>query len=744
VNAKTHVSMSAGDVPRAATADAAGYSRRDFLRVSAAAGGGMLIGLALTSPSRSATPAAKEPVAARFSPNAFVRIERSGQVAFVVPRVEMGQGIYTAISMLLAEELEVDLAQVRVEHAPADDLLYADPLLKEQITGGSLAIRGAWLPLRQAGAVARTMLVAAAAEAWKADAATCVAEKGTVRHVPTGRTLSYGELAAAAATQPMPANVPLKAPKDFKLIGTAARRVEGVDKVRGRATFGIDVRLPDMRVASVAACPVAGGRLESVDDSKARAIKGVRQIVKIDDAVAVVADNMWAAMRGLAALSITWAEGENTSFTLAALAGQMKAASARDGAIAENIGDARAASANASKRIDAVYELPFLAHAAMEPLNCTVHITPESCDVWTGSQVPARAQAAAARITGLPKEQVRIHNQYLGGGFGRRLEVDYVEQAVRFGKQVQGPVKFVWSREEDLQHDYMRPPFYNTVSAALDAKGMPLAWSHRIVGPSIMTRWFPGFVKDGVDGDAVEGAVELVYAIANVHVDYVRHEVPFTTGNWRGVGPTHNVFVVESFIDELAAGSGTDPVAYRLALLEKVPRAKAVLEMAAEKSGWRTRLRNDAGNGVRVGRGVSVLRAFGSFGAQVAEVSVAANGEVSVTRIVCVIDCGQIINPDTVHAQMEGGIIYALSAVLWGKITFDQGRVVQSNFHDYRVLRMNEAPPVEVHLIESSQSPGGTGEFGTAGLFPAVTNAVFAATGKRVRSLPIDPRELKA
>jgi isoquinoline 1-oxidoreductase beta subunit len=472
------------------------------------------------------------------------------------------------------------------------------------------------------------------------------------------------------------------------------------------------------------------------------AIKGVRQVLRIDNAVAVVGDHMWAARQGLTALAPTWNDGANSAMTTASIVADMSAASKeKSGVQARNDGDAPGTIGKATRKLEAVYEMPFLAHATMEPMNCTVDLKPDGCDIYTGTQVPALAQGAVAKITGLPLDKIRINNYYLGGGFGRRLEVDYVVQAVAFARQAKGPVKFVWTREEDIQHDMYRPYYLDRISASLDAKGMPQAWFHRITGSSIIARFAPGAMKDGVDPDAVEGAKDIAYAIPNVRVEYLRHEPPVPTAFWRGVGATHNVFVVESFIDELAHASRQDPLAYRRALLTKSPRMRAVLELAATRAGWGTRLQPVAGR--RVGRGISVQFAFGSYMAQVAEVSVGADGGVTVHRVVCALDCGQMVNPDTIGAQIESGVNFGLTAALWNEITFDKGRVQQSNFGDYRMMRINESPKIEVHMVKSADEPGGIGEPGTSAIAPALCNAVFAATGRRIRKLPIGD-QLKA
>ena len=666
--------------------------------------------------------------------NAFVRIGRDDKVTLVMPQVEMGQGTYTSMSMLIAEELEVDLSQVTLEAAPPNDKLYANPLLGFQVTGGSTSVMAMWEPLRRAGAVARVMLIAAAAAQWNVDPSSCRAEHGEVIHPPTGQRLKYGAIVDAAAKLPVPTSVTLKDPKDFTLIGTPAKRIDTPDKVNGKAVFGIDAVVPGMKFAAVAACPVFGGKLAGVDDGKAMAIKGVRQVVRLDNAVAVVGDSTWVAIQGLAALDIDWDNGPNATLTTADIIKQMDTASQKPGVVARKEGDVDKALTGAARKVEAVYQLPFLAHAAMEPMNCTVHVRGDGCDVWVGNQVVSRAQATAAQVTGLPPEKVQVHNHLIGGGFGRRLDVDGITQAVAIAKQVDGPVKVIWSREEDIQHDVYRPYYYDRLTAGLDAQGMPIAWSHRVTGSSILARWAPPAFKDGLDSDAVEGAAkEMSYSIPNVLVDYVRYEPPpgITTGWWRGVGPAHNIFVVESFIDELAALAKKDPVDYRRRLLGNAPRMRGVLDLAAEKSGWGSPLPTG------VGRGVSVQFAMGSYLSQIAEVEVSKDGEVNVRRVVCAVDCGQIVNPDTITAQMEGGIVFGISAALWGEITFKNGRVEQGNFNDYRVLRINETPHIEVHLVKSTESPGGIGEPGTICVFPAVANAVFAVTGKRIRRLPI-------
>jgi isoquinoline 1-oxidoreductase beta subunit len=710
-----------------------GVSRRSFLQAGAAAGGGLLLSLSLPFPNRDAE------AAAAFAPNAFIRIERDGQIVLTMPYVEMGQGTYTSIPMLIAEELEVDLKQVQVEHAPPNEKLYGNPLLGGiQVTGNSNAIRASWQPLREAGATARAMLIAAAAKRWNVDPASCRALNGEVLHAPSERRLKYGELAADAARLPVPAKVALKRPEDFKLIGTPAKRLDTPGKVNGTAVYGIDVRPPGVKFATLAQSPVFGGRVKSVDDAAAKAVKGVRQIVRLDDAVAVVADHMGAAKKGLAALKIEWDDGPHAKLNTDAIVGELEKATLNSGAVAQNIGDVERALVSAVTKVEATYQVPFLAHATMEPMNCTVHVRKDGCEVWVGSQVLARAQAAAANTAGMPLDKVVVHNHLIGGGFGRRLEVDGVIRAVEIAKHVDGPVKVVWTREEDIQHDMYRPYWFDRFSAGLDEKGKPVAWNHRYAGSSVIARWAPPFFNNGLDPDTTEGAIDLVYTLPNMRVEYLRVEPPaIPTAFWRSVGPSHTVFVVESFMDELAAAAKQDPVAYRLALLDKTPRAKAVLALAAQKAGWDQPLPE------RVGRGVSIQHVFATYMAQVAEVEVGKDGAVRVRRVVCAVDCGTVVNPATVQAQIQSAIIFGITAALHGEVTLKDGRVQQSNFDTYQMLRMNEAPAIEVHIVRSFEPPGGMGECGTSCIVPAVANAIFVATGRRLRKMPVDTAALK-
>ncbi|MDP9604875.1 UNVERIFIED_ORG: isoquinoline 1-oxidoreductase beta subunit [Variovorax paradoxus] len=667
-----------------------------------------------------------------FAPNAFIRIDADGGVRLVMPMAEMGQAIYTGSAMLLAEELGVDLDQVRVEHSPANEALYGMPLLGGQITGGSTSTRGTYGVLREAGAVARTLLVSAAAAQWKVEPESCTVARGVVSHSPSGRQLGFGPLAGAAAKLPMPAKVTLKEPKDFRLIGQPLRRVDSAAKVNGTTQFGIDVRVPGMKVATVKASPTLGGVLASVDDKAARAIPGVIAVLRIKDAVAVVGEHFWAAKRGLDALKVQWTPGRNAALTTQQLRDGLADALAKGKAIVGK---------EAGKRpegtlVQSTYDLPMLAHATMEPLNTTVHVRPDGCDVWVGTQVPARCVSVAAKITGLAEDKVTVHNQYLGGGFGRRLETDSVEQAVAFAKQVPYPLKVVWTREEDIRHDIVRPMYHDEISAVVDGEGRIQWFGDRISGGTVLGRWAPAFMgKDGMDGDLIECVAEPCYDLPNLKVEWVRHDMPpgLNVGWWRGVGPTHNLFVMESFIDELAHRAKKDPVAYRRAMLQKNPRTLAVLDLAASKAGW--------GQGTlpaRVGRGVAVGDAFGSRVCAIVEAEVTPQGEVRMRRAVVALDCGIAVNAGSIEAQIQGGLLFGLSAALYSEITLRDGAIEQSNFHDYRTLRINESPPIEVHMVKSAEAPGGLGEVGTAIAAPALANAIFAATGVRLRALPVN------
>jgi isoquinoline 1-oxidoreductase beta subunit len=667
----------------------------------------------------------------KFAPNALIRIDETGRTTLVMPQVEMGQGVYTSIAMILADELDADLDKVTLEHAPPNDKLYGNPLFGLQVTGNSNSIRSWWTPLRKAGASSRAMLVQAAAAEWQVDAKECTTAKGEVSHAASGRKHAYGELAQAAGQQAPPKDVPLKDPKDFVYIGQPLKRFDTPDKVNGKAVYGIDAILPDMKFATVAACPVFGGKVGKVDDSAASQLPGVRKVVVLDDMVAVIGDHMWAAKKGLEALKIDWDEGPNREIGSEDIWNDLRAASAKDGVVAKSVGDIAKGLA-AGDRFEASYELPFLAHASMEPVNATVHVKPDSCEVWTGTQVLTRIQQTAAKAAGLPVEKVIVNNHLLGGGFGRKLEPDMVFAAVRIAKQVDYPVKVVWTREEDIQHDVYRPVYRDHVIATL-VDGKVAAWKYKIAGSSIMARWLPPAFQKGIDIDAVDSAVDAPYDFDNFHVEYVRAEPPAVpTGFWRGVGPNNNVFAVESAMDELARKAGKDPVEFRRTMLTRNPRMLAALNLAAEKSGWGEPLPP------RVGRGVCVQPSFGSFIATVVEAEVGDDGEVRLRRVTSAVDTGIAVNPDTVKAQLEGGLIFGLTAALYGEITIAKGRVQQSNFNDYRMLRIDQTPRIDVHVIKSGEAPGGIGETGATAGPPALRNAILAATGVALRRLPID------
>ncbi|MBV9561285.1 MAG: xanthine dehydrogenase family protein molybdopterin-binding subunit [Bradyrhizobium sp.] len=673
----------------------------------------------------------------KFAPNAFIRIEESGRTILVMPQVEMGQGVYTAIAMILAEELDADLTQVSLEHAPPNDKLYGNPTFGLQVTGNSNSIRAFWKPLRAAGANARAMLIAAAAQQWQVEPASCTASKSKVIHTESGRSLSYGELALAASSQPPPKDVPLKDPSQFVYVGQPLKRFDTPDKVNGKAVYGIDAMLPGMKFATVVACPVFGGKVGTVDDTAAKKIPGVQKIVVLDDMVAVVGDHMWAAKKGADALRITWDEGANARIGSKEIWQDLRSASEKDGAVAKSVGDIGNGLASGEK-FEASFELPFLAHAAMEPINATVHFRGDSCEVWTGTQIMTRVQSEVAKAAGLPVDKVIVNNHLLGGGFGRKLEPDMAVAAVRIAKQVDGPVKVVWTREQDIQHDVYRPVYRDTIAATL-SDGKIAAWKYKVAGSAILARWLPPAFQKGIDIDAIDAAVDMPYDIPNFHVEYVHAEPPAVpTGFWRGVGPNNNVFAVECMMDELAHKAGKDPVEFRRAMLGKNPRMRAVLDLVAEKSGWGQPL------SPRVGRGVCVQPSFASFIATVVEAEVDERGEVELRKINCVVDTGIAVNPDTVMAQLEGGLIFGLTAALYGEITIDRGRVQQSNFHDYRMLRIDQVPKIEVHVVKSGEPPGGIGETGVNAGPPALRNAIYAATGVALRRLPIDRRLIAA
>ncbi|MGA9321590.1 MAG: molybdopterin cofactor-binding domain-containing protein, partial [Xanthobacteraceae bacterium] len=659
----------------------------------------------------------------------------TGKTTLIMPQVEMGQGVYTALPQILAEELDAEYAKIALEHAPPSDKVYGNPLFGIQATGNSNSVRAFWKPLRIAGASARAMLVRAAADQWQVDPASCTASNGQVTHADSGRTLAYGDLADAAGKPPVPPDPPLKNPKDFALIGKPLKRLDTPGKTNGSVVYGIDTMLPGMKFATLAASPVFGGKVKHVDDSAAKSVPGVRQVVVLDDLVAVVGDHMWAAKKGLDALVITWDEGPHAQLSSADIWADLRAASTKDGAVAKSVGDI-VKGLSQGEKVDGEFELPFLAHAPMEPMNCTVRLTPGACEIWIGTQVMTRVQATAAQAAGVPLDKVTVHNHLLGGGFGRRLEADMVDSAVRVAKHIDAPIKMVWTREEDIQHDIYRPVYRDVISASMSG-GKIVAWKYRVTGSSIMARWFPAGFQKGVDIDAVDSAIDIPYDIPNLQVEYVRAEPPAVpTGFWRGVGPNNNVFAIECFIDELARKAGADPIAFRRNMLDKTPRLKAALALVAEKSGWGSPLPP------RVGRGVCAQPSFASFIATVVEAEVDERGEVSLRKITAVVDTGIAVNPDIVVAQLQGGLIFGLTAALYGEITIDKGRVRQSNFNDYRMLRIDEVPPIEVHIVKNGEEPGGIGETGATAGPPALRNAIYAATGVALRRLPIDRNAL--
>jgi isoquinoline 1-oxidoreductase beta subunit len=708
--------------------------RRGFLKVTGAAASGLVLGFYVPERFGPITVKAAGP----FAPNAFLRILPDDTITILVGKSEMGQGVYTALPMMVAEELDCDWSRVKVESSPAGPEYY-DPMMGEQTTGGSTSVMSSWEPLRKAGASARAVLVDAAAQTWAVAPGSLRTEKGRVYHDASGRSASYGELSAKAATLPVPAEVALKDPKDFKIIGTNVKRVEGRDKVTGKAEFSIDVRLPGMLTAVVAHPPVCGGTAKSFDASKALAVPGVVKVKPISTGVAVIAKDFWTAHTAREALEIVWDDGPNGNLDSAETREQYRKLAGEPGLVAENEGDAEKGMASAAKTVEAVYEVPYLAHAPMEPLNAVAHVQADRCDIWAGTQYQTMDQKVGAAITGLAPEQIHVHTTLLGGGFGRRANVtsDFVADAVEVAKGENVPIKTIWTREEDIQCGYFRPMFVHKLKAGVDAKGMPTAWHQRLVGQSLAQGTFlePFMMKDGIDASSVEGAAGMPYSIPNRRVE--SHNAPRTLSVlwWRSVGHTHTGFVNESFLDEVAHAGGKDPYELRRQLLQNEPRHLAVLELAAEKGDWGKPLQKGRA------RGIAVRKSFESYVAEVAEVSLDNDGEVRVHRVVCAVDCGITVNPWNVVAQMESAIVYGLTAALYSELTVKKGRVQQSNFHDYPVLRMDRMPKIEVHLVKSTEKPTGVGEPGVPPLAAAVANALFALTGKRVRKLPIKMSE---
>jgi isoquinoline 1-oxidoreductase beta subunit len=729
--------------------------RREFLRLVPAAGAGLVIGfrlgdeaLAQTTPApATTTPSAAAPAAAAatkpFSPNAFLQIDPEGNVTVWTPKSEMGQGVATSLPMIVAEEIGADFSRLKVE------LAWFDPRFGDQDTGGSASVRTSYDPLRKAGAAARAMLLQAAAARWGVETSTLASEKGTVIHVPTNRRLPFKDLVADAAALPVPQDPPLKDPKRFTVVGRLTPRTDTRSKVDGSAVYGIDVKVPGMLYASVARPPVFGGKMVRFDAGAARAVPGVRDVVPVSRGVAVLADSTWAAFKGRDALKVTWDDGPGARESTMALRARCEDLGKSPGKPFRQDGDAEGALKGAPARIEATYEAPFQAHAPMEPVTATAHVEADRCTIWAPTQTPGWAFTEVQKLTGLPKEAIRLNITYLGGGFGRRIMPDFVTDAVEISKAAKAPVKMTWTRTEDLQHDFYRPFSHHRLAAALGADGLPMAWRHRIVSTSISESMEPGNAHP--ESDELACASDLPYAIPNLRVEYTPAPSVVPRGWWRSVDASFNVFVVESFLDECALQAKMDPLRYRLALLReprRVPypgsdqvletaRLKRVIETAAEKAGWGAPA--PAGRA----RGLAAAFSYRSYYAQVAEVEV-DKGRVRVHRLVSAIDCGRVINPGILAAQMEGGAVFGLTAALKSGITVDGGRVQQTNFHDYEMLRIDEMPRIETHVVASEAPPTGVGEPGVSCAAPAVFNAIAAATGRRLRRLPLAPEDLKA
>jgi isoquinoline 1-oxidoreductase subunit beta len=709
-------------------------SRRGFLKAAATTAAGLTIGFYWSGPmSRALAETPKD-----FAPNAFLRIAPDNSVTVIAKHLEMGQGTYTGLATIVAEELDADWAQIRVESAPADASKYANLVFGTlQGTGGSSAMANSWMQLRNAGATARAMLVAAAAQEWNVAPATLSVERGIVRHAPSNRQATFGALAGKASGLPAPNEVPLKDPKNFKLIGQKLPRVDIPGKTNGTAQFTIDVTFPDMLVAVLQRPPRFGATIKSFDATATKAVPGVVEVLQVPRGVAVVAKSFWAAKQGRDALKVEWDDSKAEKRSTAAIMAEYRTLAEQPGKSARREGDAAAALKGAAKLITATYEFPYLAHAPMEPLDAVVKLDANSCEIWCGDQFQTVDQANAAATAGLKPEQVKIHTLLAGGSFGRRANMgsDYIVEAVSVAKALGAngtPVKLQWTREDDIRGGLYRPLYLHRLEAALDKDGELVGWQHRIVGQSIMagTALAAVMVKDGIDGTSVEGAANLPYAVPNMSVELNTTETGVPVLWWRVVGSSHTAYATEAFIDEIAHAAGKDPFAFRQALLQHHPRHRAVLEIAAKAAGWGDPLPKGKG------RGIAVAEAFGTYVAQVAEVTVAPNGQIKVDRVVCAVDCGTPINPDVISAQMEGGIGFGLGAALYGAITLKDGQVEQTNFDAYQVLRIDEMPKVEVHIVPSPEAPTGVGEPGVAPVGPAVANAVFAATGKRLRILP--------
>ncbi len=712
--------------------------RRNFLKISVAAGGGLLIGFRF--PGISTLASAEQSADNSFMPNAFVRIGTDERITVIVNHSEMGQGVYTSLPMLLAEELDADWTRIGYESAPVDPK-YNHPVFGMQITGGSSSVWSGLEQFRQAGAAARAMLITAAAQKWNVDAGTCRTESGAVLH-GSNRRLTYGKLVEAASKLNPPKHVQLKDPKTFKLIGKPIKRLDTPEKLNGKAAFGIDVKLPGMLTAVIARPPIFGATVKSFDDSRARSMPGVRKIAQVPSGVAVIADTFWQAKMARDAVRVEWDEGSMQNFSTSEMMQDFREKAKTPGASVRKDGDAAGALETAAKKIEAVYEVPYLSHLMMEPLNCVVDLKPDSCEVWTGTQFQTVDRANAAKIAGLPNEKVQIHTTFLGGGFGRRAnpQSDFVVEAVHVAKAAGAPVKVIWTREDDMAGGWYRPAFLHAIEGGIDAGGNVLCWRSRLVGQSIMAGTpFAEMMMKGkaYDPASVEGVDDLPYAIPNIAVESHQAEIKVPVQWWRSVGHSHSAFAVECFVDELAALANQDPYQFRRAMLQKQPRHLGVLDLAAQKAGWDKPLPKG------MGRGIAVHFSFGSYSAHVAEVSV-TDGRVRVHRMVCAIDCGQYVNPGIIKAQAEGGAIFGASAALFQELTFEKGRLQQTNFHTFPVMRMNECPEIETHIVESKEKAGGIGEPGVPCAAPAIANAIFAVTGKRIRRLPIRMTQTEA
>ncbi len=702
-------------------------SRRQFLKTSTAAAGVLALGISAPI----ATRRAMADTAAGESSliDIWLTIDKNDQVTVAIANSEMGQGVYTSMAMLVAEELEVDWNSVHAAAAPAAPA-YKNLMFGMQATGGSTSIRWAYDPLRAVGAGAREMLIQAAADQWGVPAIECKAANATVTHAASNRSLRYGELVDVASKMSPPTDVKLKTPEQWSILGTSAKRLDTPLKVNGTAEFGIDVQVPDMHIATVMACPTFGGKLKSVDEAPALAVKGVKKVLKLDDAVIVVADAYWPAKKGLAALSPEWDRGANAGRNNESYRAELLAAIENEAPVAHDQGDTVAALTAASEVVEALYEVPHLAHATMEPMNATALITEDGAEVWAPTQGPGIIQRVAAGVLQIAPEQVKVNTTFLGGGFGRRFEMDFIVQTLLAAKMMGGPVKLIWSREEDMKHDFYRPASVSAFKAVLNDEGYPTAWHNRIACPSIMSRVFPNSVKDGIDGQSVEAANELPYAIEHQRVEYKITETGVPVGFWRAVGNSQNAWFVQSFVDELAAKAGIDPYAYQMKLLEGHPRHQAVLKAAVEASAWSERSASKP-------LGLAVQKSFGSYCAMVVELEPDVKSRLKIRHISAAIDCGIALNPDTVVAQIESSIVYGLTAAYYGEIDIEDGAVKQSNFPNYPMLKLEQMPAIDVAIVNSGEAVGGIGEPGLPPLAPALTNAVFFATGDRVRRLPL-------